>query len=397
MASPIDTPPPDFTPRADSSDLARLAGLWLLGLAGIYLSYGWIAGLGLEGNWAFLERAAMIVGPSTVAFALLISPALFAASVAQTGELDRYPGRLLARRWTLFALFAGVAFLLSTLSATIATSQMSPVVRDPAEAFPISPPPTLALTRHLISISLAAFVPIAGIAGILIGHVTNWWHPYWCTTVRWVSGLALMASYLIPFLATANAIAQHGTSPVWIIVNPLALPLILTLALAVRERDALGLGLGAWWRRTDPNALDPEALERIVDGLAGDPDSRIDPRDLTGPEREVATLVTMMRRIAGPRAKLSESRVRKIVTALVEASPASAPETESPRRSWLQPSVLGGFCTSWTCLAAGLLIVSPLGGVPISVASAAVVGFLGSAGIFLVARRFPGLAVTVPT
>ena len=397
MASPIDTPPPDFPPRADSSDLARLAGLWLLGLAGIYLSYGWIAGLGLEGNRAFLERAAMIVGPFPVAFALLVSPALFAAGVGQMNCAERDLGQLLARCWALFAVFAGVAFLLSTIGATIAPSLASPAPPPPPSAPVTSLPPPLALTRHLISISLAAFVPIVGIAGILIGHVTNWWHPYWCSTVRWVSGVALMASYLIPFLATANAIAQHGTSPVWIIVNPLALPLILTLALAVRERDALGLGLGVWWRRTDPNALDPEALERIVDGLAGDPDSRIDPRDLTGPEREVATLVTMIRRIAGPRAKLSESRVREIVTALVEASPASAPETESPRRSWLQPSVLGGFCTSWTCLAAGLLIVSPLGGVPTSVASAAVVGFLGSAGILLVARRFPGLAVTVPT
>lgn len=393
--SPTNPPFADSTP-ASLHGHARLTGMWLVGLVVIYLLYAWSVGWGLVSDVTFLERLTMLLVPSTVAFALLIAPSMFAATVGHADGLEN-PGTAIARRWVMFALFAAGAFLLSTIGATIAPSLASPAPPPPPNAPVTSLPPPLALTRHLISISLAAFVLICGLAGILIGHVTNWWRPFWCATARWVSGVALMASYLLPFLATVNAIAQHGTSPLWIIVNPLALPLVLTLALAVRERDALGLRLGAWWRRSNPNALDPEALDRIVTGLTGDPDSRIDPRDLTGPEREVATLATMIRRIAGPRATLSESRVREIVTALVEAAPASAPETESPRRSWLQPSALGGFCTSWTCLAAGLLIVSPLGGVPVSVVSAAVVGFLGSAGIVLVVRRFPGLAATVPT
>ena len=206
-----------------------------------------------------------------------------------------------------------------------------------------------------------------------------------------------MASFLFPFLATTDSIAQHGTSPIWIILNPLAIPLLLTAFLAVRERHALGLRPGTWFRRADPTTLDPRSLDRIITRITGDPDSTIDLRDLTEPEREMATLATAIHRIAAPRATLSESRVQEIVTALVEASPGTSPEASRPRRSWLEPTVLGGFCTSWTCLAAGLLIVSPLGGVPTSVVSAAVVGFLGSVGIVLVARRFPGLASTVAT
>ena len=246
----------------------------------------------------------------------------------------------------------------------------------------------------MFPVSITAFVPISGAAGTLIGHITSPWQPLRSHVVRWISGITLVASFLLPFLATANAIALQGTSPIWIIVNPLVLPLVLTSALAVRERDALGLRVGPWWRRTGPDRLDPETLDRIITGVTGDPGSRIDPRSLTGPEREMATLAAAIRGTAGSRATLSESRVREIVAAIVKASPAKGPEAARPRWSWFEPSVLGGFCTSWTCLAVGLVIVSPLGGVPTSVATAAVVGFLGSAGILLVSRRFPGLAST---
>ena len=391
----FDTPPPDSPPRVGPSDLARLTGSWLLGLAGIYLLYGWIAGLGLEGNREFLERVTMIMGPFSIAFALLVSPALFAAGIGQMNWLERDPGQLLARCWTLFAVFAGVAFLLSTVGAAVAPSLTSPVAPPPPNAPATSPPPPLELARQLIPVSLAFFVLISGIAGILIGHITSRWRTPWCNSARWISGVTLMASFLLPFLATADAIAQHGTSPIWIIVNPLALPLVFTSALAVRERDALGLRLGTWWRRANRNRLDPELVDRIVTRVTRDPDSGM--AGLTGPEREMATLATAIRRIAGPRATLSESRVQEIVTAIVKASPAKAPDTERSRWSWFEPSVLGGFCTSWTCLAVGLLIVSPLGGVPISVIPAVAVGFLGSAGILVLARRRPGLTTTLPT
>ncbi|MXW18916.1 MAG: hypothetical protein F4123_05140 [Gemmatimonadetes bacterium] len=263
--------------------------------------------------------------------------------------------------------------------------------------FAASRPSALEDTRILIPSTISVCALLSGVAGILIGHITSQWQTLWRNTTRWISGVTLMTSFLLPFLATMDSIAQHGTSPIWILLNPLAIPFLLTTLLAVRERHALGLRPGTWWRRADPSTLDPRSLDLIATRITGDPDSTIDPHSLTEPEREMATLATAIHRIAAPRATLSESRVQEIVTALVEASPDRSPEAARPRRSWLEPSVLGGFCTSWTCLAAGLLIVSPLGGVPTSVVSATVVGFLGSAGILLVARRFPGLASTVPT
>lgn len=395
MSSQIKASHPKLARSNDPYGPARLTGLWFVGLAGIYLMYGWSAGLGLAGDAAFLERATMVLGPSMIAFALLISPSLYGACLAQVGGFDGSPGRFLAGRWVVMALLAGLAYLLSAVGPSAVSSLLSSVTEGSSGASAAPRPPASELARHLIPISLAAFVPISGTAGILTGHVTSPWQPALRSATRWVAGITLMASFLLPFLATANAIALQGTSPIWIIVNPLILPLVLTSALAVRERDALGLRLGAWWRRTGPNGLDPETLDRIVTGVTGDPGSRIDPRSLTGPEREMATIAAAISHIAGSRPTLSESRVREIVTAIIEASPPNTSQAARSRRSWFGPSVLGGFCTSWTCLAVGLVIVSPLGGVPISVATAAVVGFLGSAGILLVARRFPGLASAV--
>lgn len=384
-------------PSVDPYGFSRSVCLWLLALAGIYLSYGLTVFLGLQGDFVFLERVTMVLVPSPVAFALLVSPSLFAAAVGQIDGPDRNPGRMLARCWVVFAIFAVVAYLLSTVGTMVAASVTSPVPHPPPETAAVSRPPGVELARRSIPVAIATFVLFSGVAGTLIGYLTSRWRAPWRNIGRWTTGVALMASFLLPLLATGRATAQHGTSPIWIILNPLAIPLLLTSVLALRERDALDFRLGSWWRRINPKALNPESVDRIITSVTGDPDSPVDPRGLTQPEREMATLATAIRRIAAPRAVVSESRAREIVAAVVEASPAKTPEESRPRRSWFEPSVLGGFCTSWTCLAAGLLIVSPLGGVPVSVVSAAVVGFLGSAGIVLVARRFPELAATVPT
>ncbi len=397
MNPSLDPPPRDLSSHTASYGLGRSTSLWFLGLAGIYLSYALTVFLGLGGDVALLERVEMVLGPSMVALALLISPSLFAASVGQVNSASGDPPKPLARRWVVITLTAGIAYLLSAVGPEAVSLLTSSLTKQPIEGAAVPRPPTLEVARHLIPVAIATFVLLSGAAGILIGQVTGPWQPFWRDAGHWISGVTLMASFLFPFLATTDSVALQGTSPIWIILNPLAIPLLLTAFLAVRERHALGLRPGTWFRRADPTTLDPRSLDRIITRITRDPDSTIDLRDLTEPEREMATLATAIHRIAAPRATLSESRVQEIVTALVEASPGTSPEASRPRRSWLEPTVLGGFCTSWTCLAAGLLIVSPLGGVPTSVVSAAVVGFLGSVGIVLVARRFPGLASTVAT
>ena len=289
--------------------LARLTGIWFAGLVGIYLLYAWSVFLGLEGQ-AVLERLTMALGPSTLAVALLVSPSLFAASAGQTHSSDSTPGRILARRWRSIMLLAGAALLLSLLGATIAASLTSPVPVDPSDAFPTHRPEALELTRQLIPVALSALAVVSGVAGILTGHVTSRWRPTRRNAGRWFFGVTLMASFLLPFLVTTNAIVQHGTSPFRILLNPLAIPLLLTAFLVVLERHALGLGLAPRLWVTNRTAVDPEWLDRVVGQVIGDPDSDIDFRGLSKPEREMVTLATAIHRIARPGSTPSGSRGR---------------------------------------------------------------------------------------
>ena len=113
-------------------------------------------------------------------------------------------------------------------------------------------------------------------------------------------------------------------------------------------------------------------------------------------ELEMAHLAAGIRREVAGRATISESRVQKIVTAMLKAPPARAPKTAVPPNPTLEPGNVGVFATSWACLAIGLVIVSPLGGVPISLLSAMGVGLVGSAAVTLIARRYLSLSDTVP-
>jgi len=109
----------------------------------------------------------------------------------------------------------------------------------------------------------------------------------------------------------------------------------------------------------------------------------------TGPEGEMAHFASAIRRIAAPTATLSESRASEIVRALQPAPGAAEPTTTGKKRLRLELTRIGRFYTGWTCLAAGLLLVSPIGGVPMSVVPAVAVGFVGSAGIVWIANRRP--------
>ena len=145
--------------------------------------------------------------------------------------------------------------------------------------------------------------------------------------------------------------------------------------------------------------MDAEALDRIITAVnTADehPEQRL--RDLTNTdlELEMAHLVAGIRREIGVRATIHEARVDEIVTAILAAPPPIAPRHVPSTKLVVEPGQVGVFVTSWACLAAGLMIVSPLGGVPISLLSAAGVGLLGSIGVMLIARRYPSLHDAVP-
>ena len=183
----------------------------------------------------------------------------------------------------------------------------------------------------------------------------------------------------------------------WVIAGPLALPLLLTGALAWHQRRNLGFRVGAGRFRARSDALDPEVVDRIISEVAGGLEPGVDAPARTESEAEVAQLAAAIRHVSAPQARMSEARVQKIVADILARSPAPAPMSTDSWRPRITAGTIGIFCAAWACFAAGLLIVSPLGGVPPSVASAVAVGFLGSAAVLWIGRRSPALAATLQT
>ena len=372
----------------------RVAATWFLGLAGLYTLYMWSAFHGLGDQGTVLERLIMVVGPTTVALACLISPAVFAAALNSFdllgGDVDGGQGRC----WAQLVLFAGAAYLLSALGPMISVSLLAGIEGSSFEsATPISGS-VFQVARVLMPVAIGILTIVSGCAGALVGRASRHWRSRPRNVTRWFACLALMASFLFPFLAAVNAIVIGGAPAVWVIAGPVALPLSLTAILAWPERRRLVLPILR--RQNTSEHVDAEAVDRIVSTVVEDPESVVESAGQTEPEFEMAQLAAAIRRLAAPRATISEYRARKIVAKLLEASP-TFPKHSRPRWSRIEPGSVSRFCTSWTCLAVGLLIVSPLGGVPISVVPAVAVGFLGSAGIVVVARRCPELSSTVPT
>lgn len=369
----------------------RLAGTWLLGLTALYSLYAWGSFLTLDADLAAALRIAMAVGPAMVACALLVSPSLFAAGARCADLLDITSSLTRRGCWMQMGVCAAVALLLSALGAGVVPNLVLSAQDHAPEMVSGSVP---RLTSLILPLELSVLAAISGVAGALVGRATGHWKPLRRNVARWFACLALMASFLIPLLAALNALVRYGASPVWVLALPLAIPLTLTTILGWRERHSLGVSLP--WGRTGRGRLDGEALEQVVTSLVEGPESAVAGPARSEYEIEMARLAAAIRRIAAPRATMSASRAAEIVAGIATVSP-SAPEPTRALWPRPRPGSVGGFCASWTCIAAGLVIVSPLGGVPISVVSAVATGLLGSAGIVMIRRRSPGVAATVAT
>lgn len=366
---------------------ARLAGIWFLGLFGLCALYMWTAFTGLRAETTSLGRLVMVAGPMTFALSLLVAPAVFAAA---RDRFDLSGGQLSgtrSRQWVLLVAFALTAYVLSAFGPAIAESLVEAGQGTPPEPARATPR-TLQFVRSALPVTVGLLIIVSGCAGALVGHLTRGWRPHKRDVAHWCACLALVASFLVPLLIAPSFILNRGASAVWIILGPLFLPTLLTALLAWRERHALGLSIGLRFAST-ADAVDPESLDRIVSAVAQDSDSDLDTVARTGPEGEMAHFASAIRRIAAPTATLSESKAREIVRALQPAPGAAEPTTTGKKRLRLELTRIGRFYTGWTCLAAGLLLVSPLGGVPMSVVPAVAVGFVGSAVIVWIANRRP--------
>lgn len=367
---------------------ARLAGIWFLGLSGLYAVYMWTAFMGLREEEATLGSLVMVAGPMTFALSLLVAPAIFAAA------RDRFdvsgcetPGTR-ALQWVLLVAVALAAYVLSAFGPTIAVSVLVATQGTQPEPAPEASGSLLQAARSLLPVTAALFTIVSGCAGALIGHVTSGWRPRERDVAHWLACLALVASFLLPLLIATSFILNRAASAAWIILGPLLLPTLLTALLAWSKRHSLGMRIGRQFASTAAS-VDPKSLDRIVSAVAQGSALDLDTVARTRPEGEMAHFASAIRRIAAPTATLSEGKAKEIVRALQPVPAAAEPTITRRKRLRLELTRIGGFYTGWTCLAAGLLLVSPIGGVPMSVVPAVAVGFVGSAGIVWIASRGP--------
>lgn len=379
---------PSSPRRTGVAAFARLAGTWFLGLSGLYVLYMWTVFMRLPEETTALGTLVMVAGPMTLALSLLVAPAVFAAA------RDRFdlagcdtPGTR-SGQWALLVTFALVTYVLAAFGPAIAVSSLAVRHGTPPEPAPGAPGSLLHTARSLFPITAGFLTVVSGCAGGLVGHVTRGWRPRERDIAHWFACLALVASFLLPLLIATSFILSRGSSVVWIILGPLFLPALLTALLAWRARHALGLSIGRRFTNS-ADSVDPKSLDRIVSAVAQDSDSDVDTVARIRPEGEMAHFASAIRRIAAPTATLSESKAKEIVRALQPAPAVAEPTTTRMNELRLELTRIGGFYTGWTCLAAGLLLVSPIGGVPMSVVPAVAVGFAGSAGIVWIASRGP--------
>ena len=367
-----------------------------MGFAGLYALYAWSAFLILDGESTLSERALVVLGPAMVALSLVISPALFVAALDHFdlfGEETRGTRR---RHWIQLTLFSVVACGLSALGPTMAAVLAPTVLDQPPE--PIAAPvPELA--RLMFPFVVAVFTAASAVVGSWVGHSTRWWQTEKREAVRRFACLALMASFGAPLLVAANLIVYHGF-PAASMLAPLIPPLSTIGVLLWLERRSLGIGVTSRGSRGRSTSLDPKVLDQIVSAVAASRHrGQLDVGALahSEPEVEMADLASGIHQIAAPKANLSESRVQEIVAVLASVPQAKTPANLVKRSLTERLGSLSEFCSSWTCLAAGFLLVSPLAGVPPSLGSAVAVAFVGSIGIVQATRRCAALPTTVPT
>ena len=363
--------------RAVPAGFGQLAGRWILGFLVIYAFYHWYSLAGLTGESPLAERIVMMMGPFPVTISLLIAPALFVAGV----ETRR-------SRSSRLLLFSLGAYLLAAVGPSVTVSLMPTVPEEPWEPTSVSSP-ELDLGRMLLPLTIAVFTPLAAVAGVHVGHVTRWWSPGRRESARRFACLALAASFWLPLWVSVTLVLSTGLPAVWILAS-LIPPSLLVGTVVARRKGEVSV-VGSWQETATPSTSVHQALDRIVSSVARDQDPallRADAGSRTGLIGETTDLLVGIRRIVSPGARVTESQVREIVAALASRSPVAA---SRHRHSWglrIGAGGLGEFCAQWTCIAAGLLVSSPLTGVPPSPSTAVVVAFLASGATMLFVRRY---------
>ena len=363
---------------------AKLTGTWFVGLLGLYGIYALITffrlGLGFPGE----DRAIMVLGPSTIALALLVSAATFAASVMRFNLLTTRDSMSRRIYWAQLALFGLAAYSLATLGPPMIRAMLPGASDLPPETFAPSSSVVMGL-RILFPVSLALFAVLSGVVGALVGRTTSRSVLTQAGAVPWLACFGLVGAFVVSFLGTSSLIVQHGFPSVWIIVIPVTTPLIVIAVLAWRECSDRQSLLRAGRKRVEPAPMDPDALDEILSKVIKGRREEEGPRAAAASaEDEVMRLARGIRRVAGSRGRMSEAQVSAITAQLVQQGEGRTQRDVHKRTS--RHAAVGEFCSACASLAAGCLVIGSMGGLTPSISTAVVAGLIGSAIVFLAFR-----------
>ncbi|MCY3675981.1 MAG: hypothetical protein OXH66_00100, partial [Gemmatimonadetes bacterium] len=360
---------------------AGSAARWFLGLSGLYVLYASGTFFRLDDDLGLVNRLGMVLGSTTAALSLLVAPASFAAA-ARLPIVGWHERRTIRSQVAQLGLLALAACALYGLGPRVSSSFL--VLDGPAPSMRAAPQ-VVESARFWVSSAIAIFTFLSGVAGGLMSRVTEWWVPGQRTTMAWLSCLALFLSFCLSFLLTSNLVLHSGVAPAWMLPGTLVLPTILVVAVAWRLVD--DLQLPSVFRRPHDkiDSSDPHHIDRVDRAVNPPPRGPDEPPTravaATRAELEMIHLAKGIRSVVGPSANLSPQRVDEIVNALLEAPQPKAAKPTVPQRARDRISRLatvGQFCTNWACLAAVLLMVGMLGGVPPNLVLAGLAGLLGS-------------------
>jgi len=354
---------------------------WFLGLSGLYVLYASGTFFGLDEDFRMANRLGMALGSATPALSLLVASASYAAA-ARGPIVERRDRDTVRRRVMQLVVLALGAYVLCGLGPRLSSGLLSLDSHSPPEVGATSQ--IVESARFWVPSSIAIFTVLSGVAGGLMSGVMEWWSRGRRVAVTWLSSLGLLLSFWLPFLLTTNLILNRNLAAAWILPGSLILPTILIAGLAWRLADDLGLS-GAFQRLRSSDSHDPHHIDRVDRAVNPPPRGPDEPPTravaATRAELEMIHLAKGIRSVVGPSANLSPQRVDEIVNSLLDVPQTKAAKPSVPQRARDRIgrlATVGQFCTNWACLAAVLLMVGMLGGVPPNLALAGLAGLLGS-------------------
>ena len=384
--------------RQDSANVGLVgsAVLWFLGMSGLYSLYAASTFFSLDDSLRVVDQLGMMLGPSTTALSLLVAPATFAATAGNPLPLGRrYPRDVSWYAAKLVFLGLG-AYGLCAFGPWFSSVLLSSERYAAPDVFPASQR-VLEGARVLVPTTIAVFAILSGVGGAIIGRVAAWWHPSGRAPATWLCWLALFLSFWVSFLLTANLILRLGIPVGWILLGPLLIPALLIAVFALGVFPDLRQTVVSVARIGTSESYDPNHLDRVDSAVnpPGDGASErvLGPKDATRSELEMIRMAKGIRQVVGKDANPSPQRLEEITHVLLDAPTSTRTMVVRRRRSRAdQLRWLGRFCTTWTCLASGMLMVGVLGGTPPNLGLAGFLGLLGSVLVLPATERLPKLA-----